>query len=106
MEKLKKVLLIGFVFAGVVLVLIVWVQGINDTTSSGAAYQPSATTTAFMTLIQTKASISIPSGTPIFNQQDHIQTLVPPVSPIQQSTPTQIQTPNATQTWIANGYSE
>ena len=45
MESVKKILLIGFVLAGTVLILLIWIQGLKDTASSGSlVYQSTEVT--------------------------------------------------------------
>ena len=64
METVKKVLLLSFVFAGVFLVLLIWVQGLKAIGTSGMATNPRAGgDTLFLTQTPTPPKIS--AGTDI-----------------------------------------
>jgi hypothetical protein len=104
METVKKALLISFVLTGVLLIVIIWVQGLNVAETSGVVYQPTQALNNSPASTQTPTPNSIPAGTNIPNQQPGDQTETPIPRQTQQTNPT--QTPNVTQTWVAQGYNE
>jgi hypothetical protein len=104
METVKKALLISFVLAGVVLIVLIWVQGLNVTETSGVVYQPTQALNNSLASTQTPTPYSTPAGTNSPDQQPGDQTATPMPGQAQQNNPT--QTPNVTQTWVAQGYNE
>ncbi|MEJ2598636.1 MAG: hypothetical protein P8Z00_09905, partial [Anaerolineales bacterium] len=104
METLKRALLISFVLAGVLLIALIWVQGLSVTGTSATVYQPTQASNDFLAPSQTPTPQGAPIGTRIPDQQYRDQTVTPIVGQTQQYNPT--QTPDATQTWIAEGYEE
>lgn len=104
METVKKALLIGFVLAGVLLIAVIWVQGLSVSGSSSAVYQPTQASNDLLARSQTPTPKGAPIGTHIPDQQPGDQTETPMPGQAQQTNPT--QTPNLTQTWVAQGYEE
>jgi hypothetical protein len=104
METVKKTLLTSFVIACVLLIVVIWAQGLNDSGISGVVYQPTQAVNGFPAPTQTPTPYNNPTGTNIPNQQPGDQTATPIPRQEQQNNPT--QTPNLTQTWVAQGYNE
>jgi hypothetical protein len=104
METVKKTLLISFVIACVLLIVVIWAQGLNDGGISGVVYQPTQTANDFLATTQTPTPYNNPIGTNIPIQQPGDQTATPMPGQAQQNNPP--QTPNLTQTWVAQGYNE
>ena len=104
MENVKKAFLISFVLVGVLLIVLIWVQGLNVAETSSIVSQPTQALNDSLAPTQTPTPYSIPAGTNIPNQQPGDRTETPTSRQTQQINPT--QTPNVTQTWVAQGYEE
>jgi hypothetical protein len=89
MESVKKTLLLFFVLAGVVLVLLIWVQGFSDTGTSGAAtLQRDGGAGSPLVSSQTpQPQMSLP-GKIVSTPENTVQTPSPAVTRTQSTSPT------------------
>jgi hypothetical protein len=104
METVKKISLIGFVTVCVLLIVLIWAQGLNSAGISGVIDQPTQAANDFLTPTKTPTPYNNPAGTNIPNQQLRDQTETPNARQTQPFIPS--PTPNLTQTWVAQGYEE
>jgi hypothetical protein len=97
METVKKFLLFGFVFAGVLLIGLIWVQGLNDARTSGTVYQPTQTLNDFRVPTKTPTPQSNLLGSDVPAPKHADQTLTPVAPPAEPATPTLTLSPEEIQ---------
>lgn len=87
MENVKKFLLVGFVLSGIILILLIWAQGLRDTGTSGSVlYQSTQASAEPVLSSQTSIPQVLPtdSGLSAGGQQDE----TPEAEPAGTATPT------------------
>jgi len=73
MENIKKFLLLGFVLSGIILIILIWAQGLRDAGTSGSVlYQSTQASTEPVLSSQTSTPQALPtdSGLSAGGQQD------------------------------------
>ena len=102
MESVKKYLLMGFVLACVVLIVLIWAQGLADSGMTGSgAVQASATLSGTPYSTRTATPERSFTNTPV-GETGEDQATTPDV--VQGGSAAQTPTPDMTQTWLADQY--
>ncbi len=96
METLKKSLLVGFVLACIVLIVLVWAQGLNDSGSAGTATPQATLTAPTSTATHTDTPAASPASTATPGAEVTLSVTPGPQSGAKATT---APTPNLTQTW-------